>query len=652
MEAKLGFSFDDKDFTDFLPEIPEKQFYSRWADFNHHDPGVTTVEALNFSYEDFIYRYNLPIQDLLQGKIKNALSSWGVMQLHPQYAISENDYRSILGIYETIRNVVVLPTINENTFYKNNQLACLLNVNVAADSFKDIGYWQNKLLKYRSLGEYYNRQKGHSSFIKQQVTLVNINANVTFYTDKDTVANRQKLRYTLENYLLPNLKGIDYRYLNDYDIEMDKLQVFFSSRETYSEPLFILPEILNEPCYRRYIVVAELFEELLSLPFINSVELIEIGLIGRPYKTSVLDCGTFTFTKLKTLTVNDKEVKKGVNSHLLENLEYKLSKNDNTASFSGVYKNLGAFNSVQLSYPPNYEIGINLANQSEKVLKTTSSFRAFLYFMDQIRADVSAQIGNLSEVFAINKHACDVATKEINNTPFYQDLTFNELNANDKNSESTIINEERKSFEDINDVFDEQRFNYLLALNGWSLEDEIITVNRKDMDLLKIKKDFLFFVHYGIKKRLINKRLNKIFRAVSLIMLQQKIKIVLQTDIADVRILEHCFLQPVWKYDTGLNFEITIFLFPKDKQLYKKQSFIRLENYAKKLIRAFTPVQIIPNIRWQQAKESDGEFTIKQLETLLIDAYPPKEYFYFDTEITESQKKAMEILMNKWVCYK
>jgi len=640
MEANLGFSFDDTDFTDFLPEVPEEQFFSRWADFNHHDPGVTTVEALNFSYEDFMYRYNLPIQDLLQGRIKNALSSWGIMKLHPKYAVSEDDYRSVIGVYEAVYNAVAIPVLKANTKVETKKLLCLLNMNVVADSFDDVGYWEKRLLKYRAVGEYFNRQDNCETFVKQKVVAVNINAKVIYHTGKDTVKNRQKLRHALERYLLPILRGVDFRYLEKDGLGIHNLQSCFTSKP-HLDSMFIRPVSLSRPSYRRYIIVAELYDVLLNLSFISSIELVEIGLVNRPYKTSVLDCGEFTFTKLNRLNVNTKEVKRGVDTKILEAIEDELSTYSRTDLSPGSFKRLGAFNSIQLSFPPNYEIGVNLANQSSTELGKTSSFRAFLYFMDQVRADTSAQMGNLSKVFTISKRACEVATRNISSSPFYQDLTFNESTVNPLLLAKDI---------NLESEFQEERVNYLLALNGWSLVGNIVSVNTQRIDLLKIKNNFLTLVHYGFKDSMVNYGLNKIFRAVSLTLLQEKLKVVLQTDISNIRILEHCFLQPVWTGNYGLNFELTVFLFPKKKDIYEEEDFGDFEEYTKELVRAFVPSHVIPHICWIGKDRSENKYSLENLEALLVTAYPSNEVFYFDNEITDLQEEAMNTLLNDWIC--
>jgi len=118
-----------------------------------------------------------------------------------------------------------------------------------------------------------------------------------------------------------------------------------------------------------------------------------------------------------------------------------------------------------------------------------------------------------------------------------------------------------------------------------------------------------------------------------------------------VRIIEHCFLQPVWTEANGLNFELSIFLFPKNNALYKSPKFPELEAYTKELIRGLVPAQIIPNIHWIDSRKDTDSFSLTSLETLLKEAYPPKKTFYFDTKITASQEKAMQIVAVDWVYY-
>ena len=39
-----------------------------WTDYNEHDPGITTLEALMYALLDLGYRVNWPIEDLLAQK--------------------------------------------------------------------------------------------------------------------------------------------------------------------------------------------------------------------------------------------------------------------------------------------------------------------------------------------------------------------------------------------------------------------------------------------------------------------------------------------------------------------------------------------------------------------------------------------------------
>ena len=48
----LAFDVNDPDFIDFLPVTGKAVMALQWTDFNVHDPGVTTLEAINFSMAD------------------------------------------------------------------------------------------------------------------------------------------------------------------------------------------------------------------------------------------------------------------------------------------------------------------------------------------------------------------------------------------------------------------------------------------------------------------------------------------------------------------------------------------------------------------------------------------------------------------------
>ncbi|MBL4707422.1 MAG: hypothetical protein JKY48_03165 [Flavobacteriales bacterium] len=638
LEANLAFSVEDPDFKGFLPpaDNPEEVLNSRWTDFNTHDPGVTSLEAILFSFEDLTYKYNLPIADILQGEDKNALSSWSLAKLFTQYAISENDYRRVLGCFMEVLNAVILPTDNANTSKKDYELACLMNVEIASIGMVDPNKLERALLKNRAIGEYFNRLAGQSTFIRENVVNIDVKIEFTALVGQNTDANKATLRQTLEDYLLPELGPINFREIVSND---------HSLTDIYSGPenklLELQKTVINNPkhldiiCYRKSIIVAKLYKLIQNLPFVLSVELLQVKLEEEgDYVNSVLELGEFKFTQLANLIVNGKELQIQVETNLAKG-DHTISCYDGPTHITGDYKDLGQFNSIQLSFPGNYKIGNYIVPSKVDELNPTANFRTFLAFIDQIRGDISSQMGNLPIVFSIDDLKDKIATKELSNETFYKGLGIPIPNK---------VNEKQ------NEWFEDTRLNYQLALNGWAIVEKIPYIG-SSQDLLRIKREYLKLVHMGLGiDSIINKNLNAIFQASSLVLLQERIRIVLSTDVRDVRILEHCFLQPVANGKLGLNFELSVFLFLKEEvsdaslvDSSNSNKINKLKVYALTLIANFIPALVIPNTIWSQEKD------LAHFDDLLKIAYPSEDIFYFNAEFQELQLNAMTTLMNDWV---
>lgn len=646
-ESQLAFSFQDQDFMDFLPSTEQGQFQSRWSDFNFHDPGVTAYEAFQFSFEDFFYRYNFPITDLLQGPNNNALDDWSLRELHTFYAVTENDYRRLLVASPNLYNIAVKPVLKSNTPTGTVELICLLNIDVATEPvilpLPTQQSWEQDLIYNRAVGEYFNRQKDCETFICEKMKYVDIQARVTFVPEGVPIEKNQLLRAALEDFLLPNLESMDYRYVNKNGKEQ---------REVHHGPL-INDELQNnaveeneliKPSYRKLIVVSELYAVLEALDFIQSIESIEIALEDGVYQSSILDLGEYTFTQLRTLNLNGRVVQYPLRMNAFRSADSSQPDFSSSEMVSGKYRNLGYSQTLQNSFPANYNMGKNLISQNQYEVEQTASFRAYLYLMDQIRADLSAQMGNLWNIFTVQLEQPNILEADIVHDPVYTGITF---------ETGQLYGSYRARIQTLDYVFDEERLNYLLALNGWGVAtDSIIFWNVNGYD--QIKNDFLNLVNSDIPKDTpVNKSLNYVFRSKSLVMLQEKLRVLLQNEEADIRILEHFMLQPVWQDERGLNFELTIFLFTRDIKLYPDlpgtdhatiaHDEVKYQAYVQSVIRMLAPAHVVTNIVWKNEKQLD------HFDGLLKTAFPPNQVYYFNQAITPQQRFAMTDLRDNWL---
>ena len=85
-----------------------------WTDYNEHDPGITTLEALLYALVDLGYRVNWPIVDLLTQKNGEAetdfLTPAQVLGSNP---FTINDYRKRLMDLKEVRNAWLQPTVDK-----------------------------------------------------------------------------------------------------------------------------------------------------------------------------------------------------------------------------------------------------------------------------------------------------------------------------------------------------------------------------------------------------------------------------------------------------------------------------------------------------------------------------------------------------------
>jgi hypothetical protein len=639
MEQNLAFSIDDPDFRVFLPQEPEELMKARWTDFNIHDPGVTSLEAIIFAFEDLRYKYDLPIEDILQGPENNALSSWNMRKLFTQYAVSEHDYRRVVCSIRNIRNSVIVPLIRGKTYYNQQETVCLLDVMVTSNvDFNLKNKCQRKLLVNRALGSYFNREQGQKTFLKEQVVGIDVVVELIFKNGQDTVKNNELIRASIENYLMPSLEQVDFRKVKTSDYHITEVMTGpLDDENADSDAVIIETGSLQMTCFRNKIVVGSLYEVVQDLSFVASVISIGVKFADKPgpYENSVLLLGEHTFTRLSNLQVNKTAVTEcGVVSERDDSIKLPGFISSNVVK--GSFKKLGEFNSLQLSFPPNYKLGHYIVPPENKEKDPTSNFRTFLSFMDQVRGDIAAQMGNLAKVFSgfplddaeTGSEDQAIATKNLNTSNFYKDLG--------------IPNPIGMTEEDT-DIFLEDRLNYLLALNGWSIVLEIPYL-ASYQNLIQIKQQYLDLLMERVKcDKHYNQELNRIFRATALVLLQKKIGIVLSTDVCEVRILEHCFLQPVATEELSLNFEATFFLFVSCDTIFDDDNFDLLDTYAKALITSFSPAHMVSHIVWRQKCE------IEKFDEELGQAYPKEEIFYFNEQLSTGQLEAMKRLLHEWV---
>lgn len=78
----------------------------QWTDYNTHDPGITTLEALCYAITDLAYRTGWNIEDLLAGSTDQPFfTARDILTINP---LTPDDYRRLLIDIESVRNAWIV----------------------------------------------------------------------------------------------------------------------------------------------------------------------------------------------------------------------------------------------------------------------------------------------------------------------------------------------------------------------------------------------------------------------------------------------------------------------------------------------------------------------------------------------------------------
>src|SRR5690606_31294159 len=94
-----------------------------WTDYNEHDPGITTIEALCYAITDLSYRIEMPIENLLAAKKDNLKSMHkqflSAINILPSKPVTALDYRRFFIHHKGVKNAWILP--HQRTIYLNEK---------------------------------------------------------------------------------------------------------------------------------------------------------------------------------------------------------------------------------------------------------------------------------------------------------------------------------------------------------------------------------------------------------------------------------------------------------------------------------------------------------------------------------------------------
>ena len=101
-----------------------------WTDYNLHDPGITTLEILNYVITDLAYRTSMPIEDILArisaDTTKDFFTAREILPCNP---VTFDDLRKKIIDIEGVENAWVLPFSNPAYYVKCNSSSKSIDLN-------------------------------------------------------------------------------------------------------------------------------------------------------------------------------------------------------------------------------------------------------------------------------------------------------------------------------------------------------------------------------------------------------------------------------------------------------------------------------------------------------------------------------------------
>jgi len=407
-----------------------------WTDYNEHDPGITTLEALIYGLLDLGYRTNLPLADILardpaqKGKDPDFFTPGEVLGCNPLTLL---DYRKLLLDIDGVRNAWVevdtKAPLNLNGLYLVYiELDKELNgftTQGEYDDYKDtvLCYIRHALMAHRNLCEDF-----YQVYFLCDLP-VGVCADIELETGADVGAVYQTLITTLYEWFSP---VPTYYTLQQMLARKVAIENIFAGRPYPGGAShgFLDTEELGAIVRRKEIDVSDVYREILGVDGVKRVRKIQLRIcpdsgpgtldenswvLTLPDNTLPLftiSCGGFQFFK------NGQPIAVDLSSYNAL-LELNLSKQGkvlfpagspylDAAVPTGLFRpDLGDYYSIQHDFPQVYGIGEGSlpADAPPSRVALARQFKGFLLFFDQLLADYLAQLNHVRDLFALGPAA-------------------------------------------------------------------------------------------------------------------------------------------------------------------------------------------------------------------------------------------------------
>jgi hypothetical protein len=410
-----------------------------WTDYNEHDPGITTLEALLYATLDLGYRVNAPIVDLLTpgpGDDTGATDYFTPAQILGSNPFTITDYRKKLMDLREVRNAWLAVDQGAGSTAINGVYDVYLELERSTTDFAKETEWKT--------------YKGEVSAAVMQVLQAHRNLCEDF--NEPVVMDKSPFAVMADIELAPGASIPDI-----YQALIKALFAFFSPVPTYytlsqlvamKVPLnqvfggrpydrktshgFILdsqlPDMPGEGTQSLYLSV--IYNLLMSVDGVKSVRNLNVQAMGEAASpTAVLGGAAKSWVlKLKThelpvLSVGGTSFRwfsggqqltwntGSIGASLQKTLAYsgKIAYPGGSPELdSGVpkgryMKGLGDYYSIQNDYPEVYGIGAGGLPATVSVRRQAQAmqFKGYLLFFDQLLADYLAQLGNIRQLLSM-----------------------------------------------------------------------------------------------------------------------------------------------------------------------------------------------------------------------------------------------------------
>lgn len=446
---------DDLDYS-FLKQLGieyiEKYGGKIWTDYNSHDPGITMLDALCYAITDLGYRINMPIEDILSTEdgSKNPFEGQFIPAelILPTKPVTANDYRKLFIDIDGIKNAWLrpfkkqifanckdkilsyTPSETEEKYKKEFTLQGLYEVLLDFDDFDPVVY--NTFLKIATRKKqlenevrkiyHLNRNLCEDLMVATEVGVhpISVCAIIDVKPEADEELVHARVLRAIHAYFSPSVRFYSLHEMFDKG---------YSSIEIFDGPLlnngFIDPAELAKAELRTEIRLSDIIQLIMDINGVRIIKDISINNCGdehkpegQPWIICIADgkkpvlCSksAFSYTKgVLPVNINPERVKKY--NYQLETEEAEAQKQAQIDKLIGLptgqFLNIGAYSSIQNSFPEIYGIGeFGLPPSATDERKAQAKqLQAYLLFFDQILASYFAQLDQVKELLSVNNTA-------------------------------------------------------------------------------------------------------------------------------------------------------------------------------------------------------------------------------------------------------